>query len=49
MVEDRRYGDGQLPGPEELVDGSHPSDLGMMTYANAYEKVLRPILNRRGH
>lgn len=39
----------ELPGPEELVDGSHPSDLGMMTYANAYEKALRPLLNRRAH
>jgi lysophospholipase L1-like esterase len=39
----------QLPGPEELVDGSHPSDLGMATYADAYEKVLRPTLKRRDH
>ncbi|MCF6475550.1 hypothetical protein FAF44_45445 [Nonomuraea sp. MG754425] len=37
----------RLPQAEELVDGSHPSDLGMVTYANAYEKVLRPILNNR--
>ncbi|MFG1700609.1 SGNH/GDSL hydrolase family protein [Nonomuraea sp. NPDC049309] len=36
----------ELPEAEELVDGSHPSDLGMMTYANAYEKVLTPILAR---
>jgi hypothetical protein len=30
---------------EEMVDGSHPSDLGMVTYANAYERVLRPVLH----
>lgn len=29
---------------EATVDGSHPSDLGMMRYADAYEKVLRPLL-----
>ncbi|GAB2933823.1 SGNH/GDSL hydrolase family protein [Nonomuraea fastidiosa] len=39
----------ELPEAEELVDGSHPSDLGMMTYANAYERVLHPILARRHH
>ncbi|TDE56296.1 hypothetical protein E1295_11070 [Nonomuraea mesophila] len=45
-VQHLRYLDAdQLPQAEELVDGSHPSDLGMVTYANAYEKVLRPILN----
>ena len=26
------------------VDGTHPSDLGMMRYANAYEKIIRTIL-----
>jgi lysophospholipase L1-like esterase len=29
---------------EATVDGSHPTDLGMMRYADAYEKTLRPIL-----
>jgi len=29
---------------EAATDGSHPSDLGMMRYADAYEKVLREIL-----
>jgi lysophospholipase L1-like esterase len=30
---------------EDFVDGVHPTDLGMMEYANAYEKKLRTILN----
>ena len=29
---------------EATVDGSHPTDLGMKRYADAYEKALRPIL-----
>lgn len=29
---------------EGEVDGSHPSDLGMVRYCDAYERVLRPIL-----
>jgi hypothetical protein len=29
---------------EATVDGSHPTDLGMVRYANAYEPVLRKIL-----
>ena len=29
---------------EATVDGSHPTDLGMIRYADAYEKALRPIL-----
>lgn len=29
---------------EATVDGSHPTDLGMMRYADAYERVLRAIL-----
>ena len=29
---------------EAATDGSHPSDLGMERYADAYEKVLRAIL-----
>jgi len=30
---------------EAATDGSHPSDLGMMRYADAYEEVLREILD----
>jgi len=30
---------------ESFVDGTHPSDLGMMQYALAYEKSIRKILN----
>ena len=30
-----------------MVDGTHPSDLGMMNYANAYTKKIRSILNER--
>jgi hypothetical protein len=29
---------------EGTVDGSHPTDLGMMRYADAYEPVLRKVL-----
>lgn len=29
---------------EAATDGSHPSDLGMVRYADAYEKVLRKLL-----
>jgi hexosaminidase len=29
---------------ESMVDGTHPSDVGMIRYANAYEKKLRQIL-----
>jgi lysophospholipase L1-like esterase len=32
---------------EGTVDGSHPSDLGMMRYAEAYERVLRSILKEQ--
>lgn len=31
---------------EATTDGSHPSDLGMMRYADAYEPVLRNILKQ---
>lgn len=31
---------------EAATDGSHPSDLGMMRYADAYEPVLRKILGK---
>ncbi len=30
---------------ETMVDGTHPSDLGMMRYAEGYETALRRILN----
>lgn len=29
---------------EAATDGSHPSDLGMVRYADAYEKALRPLV-----
>ncbi len=29
---------------EAATDGSHPNDLGMMRYADAYERVLKPLL-----
>ncbi len=29
---------------ESTVDGTHPSDIGMMQYADAYEKIIRKIL-----
>jgi lysophospholipase L1-like esterase len=32
-------------GKDDNVDGLHPTDLGMMKYAMAYEKKLRSILN----
>jgi lysophospholipase L1-like esterase len=31
--------------PDGTVDGTHPNDIGMLNYANAYEKILREILN----
>ena len=31
---------------EAATDGSHPSDLGMMRYADAYEPALRAILQQ---
>lgn len=30
---------------ETMVDGTHPNDLGMMHYAQGYEKWLRKVLN----
>lgn len=30
---------------DDMVDGTHPSDLGMQHYADAYEKKLRQILD----
>ncbi len=39
-------GDGQLGDDgEATTDGSHPNDLGMVRYADAYEGVLREILD----
>ncbi len=32
---------------EATVDGTHPSDLGMIRYADAFETVLRPLLKRQ--
>jgi hypothetical protein len=29
---------------EAATDGSHPSDLGMMRYADAYALALQPLL-----
>lgn len=31
-------------GLDDMVDGTHPNDLGMMHYAEAYEKALRKVL-----
>ena len=30
---------------DDMVDGTHPNDLGMQHYADAYEKVIRKILH----
>lgn len=39
-------GDGLLPvDGEATVDGSHPTDLGMVAYADAFEPALRAILS----
>ncbi|MCF0059787.1 SGNH/GDSL hydrolase family protein [Dyadobacter sp. CY356] len=32
---------------ETMVDGTHPTDLGMMRYAEAYEKQIREILHEQ--
>ena len=40
-------GDSLLPADgEATVDSSHPTDLGMVAYADAYEPVLRTILRQ---
>ena len=31
--------------PDAMVDGTHPTDLGMQQYADAYERMIRPILS----
>ncbi len=33
-------------GLDSFVDGTHPSDFGMVAYAKAYESVIRHILNQ---
>ncbi|MDQ7949556.1 MAG: SGNH/GDSL hydrolase family protein [Pedobacter sp.] len=33
-------------GTDGTVDGTHPSDLGMLRYAQGYEKILKKILNK---
>jgi lysophospholipase L1-like esterase len=48
-VKELRYLEGDLllgEDGEGATDGSHPNDLGMMRYADAYEKALLPILSR---
>lgn len=32
---------------ESSVDGTHPNDIGMMKYAEAYEKALLPLLQKK--
>ncbi|HWJ25156.1 MAG TPA: SGNH/GDSL hydrolase family protein, partial [Flavisolibacter sp.] len=34
---------------ETMVDGTHPNDMGMMRYADAYEKKLKGILKKESH
>ncbi len=34
-------------GIDSFVDGTHPSDLGMLQYALAYEKCIRKIINEK--
>jgi len=29
---------------ESTIDGTHPTDIGMMKYANAYEKIIKQII-----
>ncbi len=31
---------------DAFVDGTHPTDLGMEQYANAYDKILKPLVQR---
>lgn len=33
--------------PDAMVDGTHPTDLGMMAYANAYTKKIREIFKEK--
>jgi lysophospholipase L1-like esterase len=32
---------------ESTVDGTHPNDIGMMKYAEAYFKIIAPLLNKK--
>lgn len=32
---------------DSMVDGIHPTDLGMLRYANAYEKTIRKIIKKK--
>lgn len=32
---------------DSTIDGTHPNDLGMKQYADAYEKIIRKILNAK--
>jgi hypothetical protein len=41
-------GDGLLGHDgDATVDGSHPTDLGMIRYADSYERALSPLIRRR--
>ena len=33
-------------GMETMVDGVHPTDLGMTNYANAYAQTIKAILRK---
>jgi lysophospholipase L1-like esterase len=33
-------------GTDGTVDGTHPTDLGMLRYAQGYEKIMKTILQR---
>lgn len=32
---------------DSTIDGTHPNDLGMIQYANAYEKIIRKVLGSK--
>jgi len=32
---------------DSYVDGTHPTDLGMMEYADAYEKMIHKIIDKK--
>lgn len=32
---------------ESTIDGTHPNDIGMMQYANAYEKIIKELLKKK--
>lgn len=31
---------------ESTLDGTHPNDIGMLQYANAYYKLIHPLLKK---